>query len=45
MCEYHYQMMAKGFAREYEAEISQPTREALQPDVVASFSVTSGRGL
>jgi glycosyltransferase involved in cell wall biosynthesis len=45
MCEYHYQVMAKGFAREYEAEISQPIREALQPDVVASFSVTSGRGL
>ena len=45
MCEYHYQVIAKGFAREYEAEISQPTREALQPDVVASFSVTSGRGL
>jgi glycosyltransferase involved in cell wall biosynthesis len=44
-CEYHYQVMAKRFAREYEAEISRPTREALQPDVVASFSVTSGRGL
>jgi len=45
MCEYHYQVMAKGFVKEYEREISQPAREALQPDVVASFSLTSGRGL
>ena len=45
MSEYHYRMMAKGFAREYEREISQPTSDALQPDLASSFSVISGRGL
>jgi len=45
MNEYHYQIMAKGFVREYEKEISQPTRDTAQADLAALFSVTNGRGL
>jgi glycosyltransferase involved in cell wall biosynthesis len=45
MSEYHYQVMAKNFVGEYKKEIARPTREKLQADLAASFSVSSGRRL
>jgi glycosyltransferase involved in cell wall biosynthesis len=45
MREYHYHRMAKGFVREYEAEIARPTEGNLIPNLEAAFSPTGGRGL
>ena len=38
MREYHYHLMAKGFVREYEAEIAQPSGEEPGPNLAAAFS-------
>jgi hypothetical protein len=35
--------MARGFVREYEAEIRQPSGEAPVPNLAAEFSPPSGR--
>ena len=45
MREYHYHLMARGFVREYEAEITQPSGEAPVPNLAAEFSPPSGRGV
>jgi glycosyltransferase involved in cell wall biosynthesis len=45
MRNYHYHLMAKGFVREYEAEIAHPTPGNLRPDLKAAFSPAGGWGL
>jgi glycosyltransferase involved in cell wall biosynthesis len=43
MREYHYHVMARGFVREYQAEIAQPSGEAPVPNLAAAFSPPSGK--
>jgi len=45
MREYHYHNMARGFVREYQAEIVRPTEGNLISNLEAAFSPTGGRRL
>jgi glycosyltransferase involved in cell wall biosynthesis len=45
MREYHYHVMAKGFLREYQAEIAQPSKTTMLSDLASAFSPPSGRGV
>jgi glycosyltransferase involved in cell wall biosynthesis len=45
MSEYHYHVMARGFLREYQAEIAQPSKATMLSDLASTFSPPSGRGV